>query len=192
MNLFTIKNALVLGLFFLISSTALAQFTADMVTTEGDISKTSKFYVENPFYRMDMEEGGQKMFVVVNNETKTTRVFMPSEKMYMEMKSDDMKSLSNDVFQSLEVQKEKYETKLVGKETVNGYDCEKYQVIIDGSPVSSYWQSPEIEYPIKVVSGQNQNMVMELKNIEKGDVDDAMFKVPAGFTKMEMPMPGMK
>ena len=104
MNLFTIKNALVLGLFFLISSTALAQFTADMVTTEGDVSKTSKFYVENPFYRMDMEEGGQKMFVVVNNETKTTRVFMPSEKMYMEMKSDDMKSLSNDVFQSLEAQ----------------------------------------------------------------------------------------
>ena len=192
MNLFTIKNALVLGLFFLISSTALAQFTADMVTTEGDVSKTSKFHVENPFYRMDMEEGGQKMFVVVNNETKTTRVFMPSEKMYMEMKSDDMKSLSNDVFQSLEVQKEKYETKLVGKETVNGYDCEKYQVIIDGSPVSSYWQSPEIEYPIKVISGEKQNMIMELKNIEKGDVDDAIFKIPAGFTKMEMPMPGMK
>ena len=192
MNLFTIKNALVLGLFFLISSTALAQFTADMVTTEGDVSKTSKFYVENPFYRMDMEEGGQKMFVVVNNETKTTRVFMPSEKMYMEMKSDDMKSLSNDVFQSLEAQKQKYETKLVGEETVNGYECEKYQVMIDGSPVSTYWQSPEIEYPIKVISGEKQNMIMELKNIEKGDVDDAMFKVPAGFTKMEMPMPGMK
>ena len=192
MNLFTIKNALVLGLLFLISSTALAQFTADMVTTEGDVSKTSKFYVENPFYRMDMEEGGQKMFVVVNNETKTTRVFMPSQKMYMEMKSDDMKSLSNDVFQSLEAQKQKYETKLVGEETVNGYDCEKYQVIIDGSPVSTYWQSSEIEYPIKVISGEKQNMIMELKNIEKGDVDDAMFKIPAGFTKMEMPMPGMK
>lgn len=192
MNLFTIKNALVLGLFFLISSTALAQFTADMVTTEGDVSKTSKFYLENPFYRMDMEEGGQKMFVVVNNETKTTRVFMPSEKMYMEMKSDDMKSLSNDVFQSLEAQKQKYETKLVGEETVNGYKCEKYQVMIDGSPVSTYWQSPEIEYPIKVISGEKQNMIMELKNIEKGDVDDAMFKIPAGYTKMEMPMPGMK
>ena len=192
MNLFTIKNALVLGLLFLISSTALAQFTADMVTTEGDVSKTSKFYVENPFYRMDMEEGGQKIFVVVNNETKTTRVFMPSEKMYMEMKSDDMKSLSNDVFQSLEAQKQKYETKLVGEETVNGYECEKYQVIIDGSPVSTYWQSSEIEYPIKVISGEKQNMIMELKNIEKGDIDDAMFKIPAGFTKMEMPMPGMK
>ncbi len=154
MNLFTIKNVAVLAMLFLLSSPALAQFTADMVTTEGDVSRTSKFYVENPFYRMDMEENGQQMFVVVNNETKTTKVFMPSEKMYMEMKSDDMKSLSNDVFQSLEAQKENYETKLVGKETVNGYECEKYQVMIDGSPVSTYWQSSEIEYPIKVISGK--------------------------------------
>jgi hypothetical protein len=192
MNLLTVKYLAVLAMIILLSSSSLAQFTADMVTTEGDVSRTSKFYVENPFYRMDMEENGQQMFIVVNNETKTTKVFMPSEKMYMEMKSDDMKSLSNDVFQSLEAQKQKYETKPLGKETVNGYECEKFQVMIDGSPVSTYWQSPDIEYPIKVISGEKQNMVMELKNIEKGNVDDALFKVPAGFTKMEMPMPGMK
>ncbi|MCW8803555.1 MAG: DUF4412 domain-containing protein [Ignavibacteriaceae bacterium] len=187
MNLFTIKNVAMLAMLFILSSSSLAQFTADMVTTEGDVTLTSKFYVENPFYRMEMEEDGQPMFVVVNNETKTTKVFMPSEKMYIEMKSDDIRSLSNDVFQSLEVQKENYETKLLGTETVNGYECEKYEVMIDGSPVSTYWQSSEIEYPIKVISGKDQSMVMELKNIEKGDVDDAMFKVPAGFTKMEMP-----
>ena len=192
MKLFSVKNALLLCLLTLFSSSTFAQFTADMVTTEAGVSKTSKLYFEKPFYRMDMEEGGEQMFVIVNNETKTTRVFMPSQKMYMEMKSDDMKSLSNDVYQSLEAQKQKYETKSLGKETVNGYECEKFQTIVDGSPITTYWQSPEIEYPIKVVSGEKQNMVMELKNIVKGDVDDALFKVPAGFTKMEMPTPGMK
>jgi hypothetical protein len=190
MKLFNLRNVLLSGIVFLLSSSALAQFTADMVTTESDVSRTSKFYVENPYYRMDMEENGQQMFVVVNNETKITRVFMPSQKMYMEMKSDDMKSMQNDVFQSLEAQKQKYETKLLGKETVNGYECEKYQVVTDGSPVTTYWQSPEIAFPIKVVSGENQNMVMELKNIVKGDVDKTLFEVPAGFTKMQMP--GMK
>jgi hypothetical protein len=181
-----LKCSAVIILLFTLSSPALAQFSADMTTTDGEVSHTGKFYVENPFYRMDMEEGGQKMFVVVNNETKITQVFMLSQKMYMEMKSDDMQSMSNDVFQSLEEQKKKYETKLIGEETVNGYVCEKYQVIMDGSPVSTYWQSSEIEYPVKVVSGEDQNMVMELKNIEKGDVDDAVFKVPAGYTKMDM------
>ncbi len=187
MNSFNSKNCVIIILFFLLSFPVFAQFSADMVTTNGEKVHTGKFYVENPYYRMDMEEAGQKMFVVVNNETKTTRVFMPAQKMYMEMKSDDIKSMSNDVFQSLEAQKQKYETKLIGEETVNGYACEKYQVMMDGSPVSTYWQSSEIEYPIKVVSGDNQNMVMELKNIEKGDVDDGLFKVPAGFTKMDMP-----
>ncbi|MEJ2104186.1 MAG: DUF4412 domain-containing protein [Ignavibacteriaceae bacterium] len=187
MRILTFKNLAAIILLMLFSSTSFAQFTADMVTTEGDVSRTSKLSYESPYYRMDMEEGGQQMFVVVNTKEKLTRVFMPSQKMYMEMKSDDMKSMQNDVFQSLEAQKQKYETKSLGKETVNGYECEKFQVIADGSPVTTYWQSSEIEYPIKVVSGENQNMVMELKNIVKGDVDDALFKVPAGFTKMDMP-----
>ena len=192
MKLFNVKNALLICMLFLFSSSTCAQFTADMVTTEGGVTTTGKFYFEKPFYRMDIEEAGEQAYVVVNNETKTTRVFMPSQKMYMEMKSDDMKSMSNDVFQSLEAQKQKYQTKPLGKETVNGYECEKFQVVANGSPITTYWQSPEIEYPIKVVSGEKQNMVMELKNIVKGDVDDALFKVPAGFTKMQMPTPGMK
>jgi outer membrane lipoprotein-sorting protein len=186
MNSFTIRNCALMILLFFLSSSAIAQFSADMVTTNGDVTQTSKFYSEKPYYRMDMEEDGQQMFVVVNTKTNTTQAFMPSQKMYMEMKSDDNQSTSNDVFQSLEEQKKKYETKLVGKEYVNGYECEVYEVLADGSPVTTYWQSAEIEYPIKVVTGQNKDMIMELKNIEKGDVDNALFEVPAGYTKMDM------
>ena len=53
--------------------------------------------------------------------------------------------------------------------------------------MSKYWQSPYIEYPLKVISGANNDMVMELKNIVEGDVDDAMFQIPDGYTKMDMP-----
>ena len=59
--------------------------------------------------------------------------------------------------------------------------------MIDGSVVSTFWQSPDVEYPIKVVSGADGKMVMELKNIEEGDVDDAMFQIPDGYTKRDMP-----
>jgi len=186
MNSFTIRTCALMMFLIFLSSSAIAQFSADMVTTNGDVTQTSKFYSEKPYYRMDMEEGGQQMFVVVNTKTNITQAFMPSQKMYMEMKSDDIQSASNDVFQSLEEQKKKYETKMVGKETVNGYDCEIYEVMADGSIVTTYWQSAEIEYPIKVVTGENQDMIMELKNIEKGDIDDALFQVPAGYTKMDM------
>jgi hypothetical protein len=174
-------------LIVIFSFASFAQFTADMVTTESGVTKTNKFYSENPFYRMNIEEGGQEGYVIVDRNEGVTKVVMPAEQMYMEMSSTGMQSMSNDVFQSIEKQKEKYETNLVGTETINGYECEKYEVLIDGSVVSTFWQSPDIEYPIKVISGADSEMVMELKNIEAGDVDDSMFQIPDGYTKMEMP-----
>jgi hypothetical protein len=175
------------SLTLLFSFACFAQFTADMVITESGVTKTNKFYSENQFYRMDIEEQGQEGYVIVNRNEGVTKVVMPAEQMYMEMSSSGMQSMSNDVFQSIEKQKEQYETNLVGTETINGYDCEIFEVIIDGSVVSKYWQSPDIEYPIKVISGANSDMVMELKNIAEGDVDDSMFQIPDGYTKMDMP-----
>jgi hypothetical protein len=170
-----------------LSVTSLAQFTADMVVTEGDAVRTNKFYAEDQFYRMDIEEEGQEGFVIVDRNEKITRVVIPAQQMYMEMSSTGMQSLSNDVFQSIEKQKEEYETNLVGTETINGYECEKYEVIIDGQVASTFWQTENIEFPIKVISGSNNEMVMELTNIEEGDVDDTLFQIPDGFTKMDMP-----
>ena len=175
------------SLTLLLSFACFAQFTADMVTTESGVTKTNKFYSENPFYRMDIEEEGQEGYVIVDRNEGVTKVVMPAEQMYMVMSSSGMQSMSNDVFQSIEKQKEQYETNLVGSETINGYDCEIYEVVIDGNVVSKYWQFPDIEYPIKVISGANNDMVMELKNIVEGDVDDSIFRIPDGYTKMDMP-----
>lgn len=184
-----LKRVVVLAfsLFLLFNNNCFAQFTADMVQTENGVTETNKFYSENPFYRMDIKEDGEENYVVVNRNTGITTVVIPSEKMYMEMSSSGMRSMANDVFQSIEAQKEKYETNHLGTETISGYDCEKYQVIIDGNPVSTYWQSPSLEFPIKVISGTDSNMIMELKNIVEGDVDDSVFIIPDSYTKMEMP-----
>ena len=181
---FLIKSFILIAVF---SFACFAQFTADMVTTESGVTKTNKFYSENQFYRMDIEEEGQEGYVIVDRNEGITRVVMPAEKMYMEMSSTGMQSMSNDVFQSIEKQKEQYETNLIGTETINGYECEKYEVLIDGGVVSTFWQAPDFEFPIKVISGASNEMVMELKNIQPGDVDDAMFQIPDDYTKMEMP-----
>ena len=170
---------------FLMCSSTLAQFTADMLQTKGEETSTTKFYVEGPLYRMDINEEGQEGYVLVNQSEGITRVVMPSDKMYMEMGSRDMMSMANDVFQSIEQQKETYDTKLLGNETISGYECEKYQVIFDGNVITTYWQSSQLEFPLKVISSAETEMVMELKNISEGDIDDSMFQIPEGFTKVE-------
>ena len=185
MNSFTIKNVAVLAMLFLLSSSSLAQFTADMIQTEGDKVTTSKLFVENPFYCIEAEEDGKTIFVIVDQEEKVTRVVMPSDKMYMEMGSQSMMSMANDVFQSIDNMKETYDAALVGNETINGYECEKYIVSFEGDEMLTYWQSSQLGYPIKVVNAMVNGMTMELTNIVEGDIDDSRFTIPSDYTKME-------
>ena len=186
MTYFSTKRVnLIIVLTLLVCGSTLAQFTADMVQTQEGETTTTKLYVENPLYRMDIEEEGKEGYVIVDQSESITKVVMPSDKMYMEMGARGMMSMSNDVFQSIEQQKEIYDTNHLGNETINGYECEKYQIIIDGNVVTTFWQSSQLEYPLKVISGPNNERVMELKNINEGDIDDSMFQIPEGYTKIE-------
>ena len=174
-------------MFFLISNSCLAQFTADMIQTEGDQVTTIKLYVEDPFYCFEQEEDGEEIFVIVNQEEKVTRVLRPSLKMYIEMDSQSMRSMANDVFQSIDNMKETYDASLVGTETINGYECEKYIVSYEGEEMLTYWQSSQLGYPLKVVNAMVNGMTMELTNIVEGDIDDSRFTTPSDYTIMEMP-----
>lgn len=136
---------------------------------------------------MDLQEQGENFYVLVDQNRKLTRVVRPKEKMYVEMRSTGMSSIKNDVFQSVEKQKQMYETNLVGTEDINGYKCKKYNVLIDGKKATTFWLSTKFNFPLKVITGKNKNVIMELINIKPGDVDDSYFTVPNNFKKVEMP-----
>ena len=55
MKSFTTRYCALMVLLFFLTSSTIAQFSADMFTTDGDKTHTGKFYTENPYYRMDME-----------------------------------------------------------------------------------------------------------------------------------------
>ena len=82
--------------------------------------------------------------------------------------------------------------KEVGKETVSGIKCTKYEMVTEGRKVH-YWISKKIAFPVKV---EDANGSMTLKNIKVGDQPDSLFQVPSGYRKFAMPgmgkgMPGM-
>lgn len=174
----------------LLCGSTFSQFKADMVQTSEGGAITSKLYVEGSLYCIEQDDGGTEVRVIVNKDEMITRVLKTEDKMYLEMSSMGMMSKMNDVFMSVEDLRGSTDAKLLGKEDVNGYACDKYIVNRDGKDVMNFWISPELEFPIKVVNLMGNKMTMELRNIELGDIDDLMFKIPAGYTKMEMP--GMK
>lgn len=184
------KSQLCVLLVIFISGLTLAQFTADMIQTSDGETTISKLYVEEPFYCIEQEEDGNAVRVIVNKNEQITRVVRPSDKMYLEMGSMGMLSKVNDVFMSVEDLQSSTDAKLLGKEEVNGYSCDKYVVNRDGKDVMTFWISSELGFPIKVENTMGNKTTMELKNIKEGDVEDSIFQIPAGFTKMQMP--GMK
>jgi hypothetical protein len=187
MKLFNNLILMITALILSISYKGLAQYSADMEVTQKGETKVMKLFVEQPYYRMDISEDGQDMYIIVNNKDNTTLMIMPEQKMYMEMSTAGMQSPQDDIFKQIEKQRSEYETKVVGKEIVNGYECDKYEIRDKGKLISTFWQSPKFEFPIKAITEDGEKTTMELKNIKEGEVDAKLFKVPSGFTKMQMP-----
>jgi outer membrane lipoprotein-sorting protein len=167
------------------------EFSADMVVQTGGEkgeTTTSKIYVKGTKYRMEQKEDDQDIIIIVDMEAMVTRVLMPSEKMYMEIASDDIQSLANDPFQSAKKTESLGETKLLGTETISGYKCNKYLITREGTEVMTQWLSKKLDFALKVVQHEGEKMTMVLENISEDKLSDALFEVPEDYTPMG-PMP---
>jgi len=161
-----------------------AQFTADMAETVENVTRTNKIYVKDDKYRMDLEEEGHEVVVLVDQEAGVTRVLMPVEKMYMEMASDDMQSLMNDPFQAAKYTEAMGEKVKTRSEKIGGYDCDVYTIRSGKEELMQLWLSEKLGFPLKVAITGEHARTMELSNIKVVEVDDELFTMPAGYTKM--------
>jgi Domain of unknown function (DUF4412) len=180
---------------FLIAAIALAagpkafQFSADMATTAHGQTMTGKMFVNTGKIRMEMNAGGQTMATIVRQDKGVSWVLMPAQKMYMEMPLRQ-KAEQVSPFDA----KADYKYTLIGPDKVDGHPCKKYsyEATVDGKTVKGFhWLATDLkDLPIKW-SDEAGISVTELKNAKLGPSDDALFELPAGYSKMAMPG-GMK
>lgn len=164
------------------------QFTAEMIMGDAESEVTSKIFVTESGYRMEHQQADEQLYVIVNNESGLTNVLVPSRKQYMELPSQDPMSLMNDPFQSVKYLTAMGESKLVGTEMIDGYECDKYTISQQGQEMMSQWVSRKFNFPLKIVIHVSDGKHMEIKNIREGAVDEELFKVPAEYS--QMPKPG--
>lgn len=160
-----------------------AEFSADMVTKGGGQEMTGKVFVKGQKIRQEFGgSGADAMISIVRMDRKVTWVLMPQEKTYMEM---PMKESPEDP--ALIEKADPAKVKRLGKETVNGFVCEKIQVT-EKDAVFTQWLSMELGWPIKGEGASPEGSTsFEYKNIRKGGVSDILFDVPAGYRKMAVP-----
>jgi len=112
---------------------------------------------------------------------------MPAEMMYMEMASDDMQSLMNDPFQAAKYTEKMGEKLKAGSERIAGYDCDVYVIRGGDDELMKMWFSTKLGFPLRIaIPGENARS-MELSDIERRDLDDRLFAMPAGYTQMNKP-----
>jgi len=160
------------------------QFSADMVQNAGGKTSKMRYFQGDQKLRMEMKsDDGQSATSIIDIKARRMLQLMPEEKMYMEMPlGGQFTAWAADE----KTQNEYYDMKPAGTETINGYLCDKYNLIPkkQGLEKSTTWISRKLGYPIKTVSASHS---MELTNIREGAQPASLFEVPKGYQKM----PGM-
>jgi hypothetical protein len=180
-----------LALFVLLAAAAFAgapayQFSADLVMTASGHSVTGKYYMDKDKVRMEMSMMGQTTTTIARHDKKVSWIIMENKKSYMEV-SMDRKTQGPTPFDP----NADFKYTAAGTETVDGHPCKKmkFTVVHNGATITGYhWLATDLhDMPIKW-SDEAGTSVMEMRNIKLGPVPAEKFELPAGYTKMEMPM----
>lgn len=178
---------------------------------------TLTYYVRGDQIRFDVRSARGEANVLFDKADKKVYMLMPAMKMYMEFPMDYMQD--NSAKDDSEKEAVKFE-RTGQMKTINGYNCEKWTlqeengsveawmtkdlgsfVFFDspmGKKSSGSWQK-DIEgtgyFPMLVIQKNNEGQEISKFNVlsvVKMNLYDSFFKVPDGYTQMNMPMGGGK
>jgi len=172
-----------------------AEFTADIVITGPGENYAFKLYVKDNMYRLKKVKGPMNVPPypsIVNRDTGLTWGLNPQMRQYVEIADIEKTFMMNPLVGWAMTRKSMTE-KPGPVETVNGYECETRLYAMPGKSetAAKVWISKKLNHLIRDERfGANENPVLELQNIQEGTVNDSLFKIPAGYSKMSPGGPG--
>ena len=174
---------------FFVSTAFCALFFADMVETGPEGTVDSKIIVQDDRYRIDIKEKQKNIRIIVDRSKGKTWILVPSDKIVVEKNINSLSNLMRNPFSALRYVTEKYDSKEVGHEFINGYQCTKIAVFIRGREAMTAWIPDKLEFPVRIINLRDHSTV-DLRNISEKQVKDDFFHIPPDFKKMsKMPIP---
>ena len=175
--------------FLLPGASLAAEFTADMVITSkaagGDMS--GKVFVKGNSLRQDLETPIGVQSTIIPSGGPVMYVLLPGMKMYMEMQNTQVTLDGSENLEAKMANQGKVTKK--GTETVEGYSCDVYHIVYSDKNLGegTIWVSSELNYPLKIHTVTPRDTATILyKNIRRGNLDNGLFSLPAGYKKFSM------
>jgi len=173
-----------LALLLLPSAAWAAEFSARMLVKDGDKVMPGKLYVQGGLLRQEFNDERGQTITVVRPDKKVVWVILPQERTYMEL---PLKARLPGQF--IQMPPDVVQKRPLGKETINGYETEKYQVSVrsgEGLEFQTIWVSPKLGMPLKLVV-ERRRFSVEYRDIREGKQAERWFALPAGYQKLASP-----
>ncbi|GAB4540975.1 MAG: hypothetical protein Fur0020_10300 [Thermodesulfovibrionia bacterium] len=168
------------------------EYSADSYIETGEGMMKAKVYHAQGKERREHEVEGEKSIMIIRYDKRLIWTLIPDAMVYMEIKmiegsKDNKEDLSN----------YKIEETVVGEETVNGIGTTKSKIIMTnkktGERLGGFWWVSKEGIVVKmdavaVDQGSKTRIKQELKNLKIGKQDHQLFEIPAGYSRMTMPM----
>jgi hypothetical protein len=156
------------------------EFSALMVVKDGARVMPGKIYVHDGKMRQEFVDERGRTVTIVRPDKKVYWVIIPEEGVYMEM---PLKTTLPGQF--IHIPPLAFKKRPLGKEQVNGYETEKYQVEVPVGrhvEIQTYWMASKLGVPIKMEC-RARHFSLEYRDIKEGKVSDRRFALPPGVEK---------
>jgi len=161
---------------------AAAQFSAVMTIKDGDRFVPAKIYVQDGKMRQEFNDEAGQTITIVRPDMKVVWIILPRERAYTELPLG--RKLPG---QFIQIPIDALSKRLVGKETVNGYESERYEVTVRGGrglERQTIWLAPKLGTPVKMLCNERKFCV-EYQTIKEVIQADRLFNLPPGYKKLE-------
>jgi hypothetical protein len=160
-----------------------AEFSALLLVKDGGKTIPGKLYVLDGKMRQDFIDETGHTITIVRPDQKVVWVIIPQERTYMEM---PLKIRLPGQF--IQIPPNAINKRHLGRETVNGYVAEKYQIAVPGRgglEFQTFWVAPKLGLPIKMEC-RPRHFSLEYTNIKEGGVPARLFNLPPGLRKTSL------
>ena len=187
-----------LGMFFMlfflsgaVYAGTIKDYSADMVTVPGD-KVVQKMYVTPEKMRFDVYDQAGKLesISILRLDQGKMYALQPEGKTYFEIPVNKEFTSFEDLTKDLMGAKFDTIREKQGTEEVSGYEAEKVKVTTSievmgqkTTMVHIEWLAPEFApIPVRAENPQDKSLA-EMRNIETGAPDEALFEIPEGYSK---------
>jgi hypothetical protein len=160
---------------------AAAEFSALMLVKDAGKVVTGKIYVRGGLMRQEFNDEEGQTITIVRPDKKVVWVIIPRDRAYMEL---PLKPKLPGQF--LQMPPDALHKLQVGKDRLQGYDTDKFEVSVQGGSgleQQTIWLAPKLGLPIKLEC-RARKFCLEYNAIKEAKVADRLFELPPGYQKL--------